>query len=233
MAEIRVNPTRMELKKLKAKLATARRGHKLLKDKRDELMKQFLDIVREAKELREGLCGRFEGVYSRFEAAAALTDPRMMKEALMLPGAGGELTVTEKNIMSVNVPVFDYAPADISVTGGAGYGYAFTSGELDEAVSAVCDVCGDLVRLAQLEKSAMLLCDEIERTRRRVNALEYIMIPQYEAGVKSITMKLDENERASQTRLMKVKDMMLRAAIEKKRGQDESDAFDDECESAV
>lgn len=222
MAEIKVNPTRMELKKMKAKLATARRGHKLLKDKRDELMKQFLDIVREAKALREGLCGSFENVYNKFEEAAALTDPKMMGEALLMPAAEGELSVGEKNIMSVTVPRFDYKIADAS-EGGAGYGYAFTSGELDAAAGAVAAVTPELVRLAGLEKSAMLLCDEIERTRRRVNALEYIMIPQYEQTVKSITMKLDENERGAQTRLMKVKDMMIKQTLQSKH----PDEFED------
>ena len=223
MAEIRVNPTRMELKKLKGKLTTARRGHKLLKDKRDELMKQFLDIVREAKELRESLSGRFEDVYARFETAAALTDSKMMSEALLMPGAEGELEVGEKSIMSVSVPTFEYKTLSAGESGGAGYGYAFTSGELDDAVRAVSRVSGDLVRLAQLEKSALLLCDEIERTRRRVNALEYIMIPNYERTVKSITMKLDENERGSQTRLMKVKDMMVKAQLAAKHPEEDDE----------
>lgn len=226
MAEIRVNPTRMELKKQKAKLQTARRGHKLLKDKRDELMKQFLDTVRAAKEMREGLCGRFENVYKKFEIAASLTDPKMMTEALLLPGAEGELEVSEKNIMSVYVPVFDYKVKTAGENGGAGYGYAFTSPSLDEASKAICEVSEDLIKLAELEKTALLLCDEIERTRRRVNALEYIMIPQYEQTVKFISMKLDENERSSQTRLMKVKDMMIKAQIEAKRADDGLD--DDE-----
>lgn len=223
MAEVRVNPTRMELKKYKAKLQTARRGHKLLKDKRDELMKQFLDTVREAKELREGLCGRFENVYKKFETAAALTDPKMMTEALLLPGSEGELSVSEKNIMSVYVPVFDYKVKTSGDMGGAGYGYAFTSGSLDDAAKAITEVSAELVRMAQLEKTALLLCDEIERTRRRVNALEYIMIPQYEQTVKSITMKLDENERSSQTRLMKVKDMMIKAQLQAKHADEDED----------
>ncbi len=219
MAEIKVNPTRMELKKLKARLVTARRGHKLLKDKRDELMRQFLDVVREAKALREQLCRQLGSVYSSFASAAALMDPRMMTEALMLPGVQGELFVKQKNIMSVYVPVFQYDAARASDTGGAGYGYAFTSGALDEAVEQICAASTQLVRLAQLEKTATLLCDEIEKTRRRVNALEYIMIPQYEAGVKTISMKLDENERGAQTRLMKVKDMMIRAQVEARRAE--------------
>lgn len=217
MAEIKVNPTRMELKKLKGRLVTARRGHKLLKDKRDELMRQFLDVVRQAKTLREELSIQLGSVYSNFASAAALMEPRMMTEALLLPGVQGKLTVKKKNIMSVNVPVFQYEAAQASSTGGAGYGYAFTSGELDNAVEQICTTAAQLVRLAQLEKTATLLCDEIEKTRRRVNALEHIMIPQYEAGVRTISMKLDENERGTQTRLMKVKDMMIRAQIEAKR----------------
>lgn len=221
MAEVRVNPTRMELKKYKAKLQTARRGHKLLKDKRDELMKQFLDTVREAKELREELSRRFENVYNKFETAAALTDPKMMTEALLLPGAEGELSVSRRNVMSVYVPVFDYEVKTSGDVGGAGYGYAFTSGSLDEASKAITEVSADLVRLAELEKSALLMCDEIERTRRRVNALEYIMIPQYQETVKFITMKLDENERSSQTRLMKVKDMMIKAQLASKHADEE------------
>ncbi len=221
MAEVRVNPTRMELKKYKAKLLTARRGHKLLKDKRDELMKQFLDTVREAKDLREVLCGRFENVYRKFETAAALTDPKMMTEALLLPGAEGELSVGKRNVMSVYVPVFDYKVKTSGDAGGAGYGYAFTSGSLDEAATAITEVSAELVKLAELEKSALLMCDEIERTRRRVNALEYIMIPQYEETVKFITMKLDENERSSQTRLMKVKDMMIKAQLASKHAEED------------
>lgn len=223
MAEIRVNPTRMELKRQKGKLATARRGHKLLKDKCDELMKQFLDTVREAKDLRESLCGRFENVYSKFETAAALTDPKMMNEALLLPLCDGELSVNTKNVMSVYVPRFDYQIKSSGESGGAGYGYAFTSGALDDAASEIAEVSADLIRLAELEKSALLMCDEIERTRRRVNALEYIMIPQYEVAVKTITMKLDENERGAQTRLMKVKDMMLAAQLAAKKQSDEED----------
>ena len=219
MAATVVNPTRMELKKLKAKLTTARRGHKLLKDKRDELMKEFLDIVREAKSLRASLCGSFANVTRGLAESAAENDMRMLHEALMLPTAGGTLTVTEQNRMSVIVPEFHYAANAESA--GPGYGFAFTSGAMDNAVDAVCDTAGDLVRLAQLEKSACLLCAEIERTRRRVNALEYIMIPQYEEAIHRISMKLDENERSTQTRLMKVKDMMISAQLAARHAEDE------------
>ena len=219
MAEIRVNPTRMELKKLKTKLITARRGHKLLKDKRDELMKQFLDIVREAKDLRASLCDSFADAANGLAESAAENDMRMLHEALMLPTAGGVLSVGEKNIMSVIVPRFSYDAAPDA--GGPGYGFAFTSGAMDAAVEAVSITSAELVHLAELEKSAELLCLEIERTRRRVNALEYIMIPQYEAAIKRIAMKLDENERSTQTRLMKVKDMMLAAQLQAAHPVDE------------
>ena len=213
MAELRVTPTRMELKKLKARLATARRGHKLLSDKRDELMRQFLEIVREAKAMREELTEALSAVDGRFAAAAALSDPKMMTEALILPSAVGELKIGSRNAMSVNVPVFKY---DSTETSGIPYGFAFTSGELDDAVSEIGKVTAKLVKLAELEKSALLMCDEIERTRRRVNALEHIMIPQYETGVRQISMKLDENERGAQTRLMKVKDMMIKSQRQNK-----------------
>ena len=219
MAEIRVNPTRMELKKLKTKLITARRGHKLLKDKRDELMRQFLEIVKEAKELRAALCDQFADVGRGLAEAAAESDERMLTEALMLPASGGELTVGTKNIMSVLVPEFDYTVTSRSA--GPAYGFAFTSGEMDKAVDAVSTAAVDLIRLAELEKAATLLGGEIERTRRRVNALEYIMIPQYERAIKNIAMKLDENERGNQTRLMKVKDMMVAAQMQARQTNEE------------
>ena len=175
MAEIRVNPTRMEMKKLQGRLATARKGHKLLKDKCDELMKQFLDIVRENKEMREKIERDIMRVHAGFSVASAVTSPKLLEEALMLPKRSGNLDVKQKNIMSVNVPVFSF---DLRESGGSAvnYGFAFTSGELDDAVFALSDMLPDLIKLAELEKSAQLLADEIEKTRRRVNALEYIMM---------------------------------------------------------
>ena len=210
MPAINVNPTRMELKKLKGRLTTARRGHKL--------MKQFLNIVREEKDLRASLEERFSKVRGSFEVAAATMSRNVLTEALMLPKAEGTLSVTDLNVMSVIVPRFNYD--EVSRTGGAGYGFLFTSGELDRAVEELSDMSAELVRLAELEKSAELLSAEIERTRRRVNALENIMIPQYEETIKSISMKLDENERGNTTRLMKVKDMMLEAQREANRARD-------------
>ena len=219
MAELRVNPTRMELKNLKNKLATARRGHKLLKDKCDELMRRFLDIVREDKAMRQKVEDELALVHRSFATASALASPRAMREALILPTRSTELSVSTKNLMSVVVPTFTLS----EVGEGAHdmpYGVAFTSGELDAAVRELSAMADDLVKLAELEKSAQMLAQEIERTRRRVNALEYIMIPRYETAIKSITMKLDENERGNTTRLMKVKDMMLEASIEAKRAAD-------------
>lgn len=209
MAEIRVNPTRMELKKLKNRYTTARRGHKLLKDKRDELMKQFLEVVREDKALREKIEAGLARAYGSFSVAAAVSSPAMLEEAMILPRREGSLSVGSRNMMSVTVPTFSMEV--VGEGGGCNYGLAFTSGELDSALREFGEMMTDLVRLAELEKTAQLLAEEIERTRRRVNALEYIMMPQLQAGIKSITMKLDENERGNLTRLMKVKDMMLAA----------------------
>ena len=209
MAEIRVNPTRMELKKLKTRYTTARRGHKLLKDKRDELMKQFLEVVREDKALREKIEAGLARAYGSFSVAAAVSSPAMLEEAMILPRREGSLKVDYRNMMSVTVPTFSMDV--VGEGGGCSYGLAFTSGELDSALREFGEMMTELVRLAELEKTAQLLAEEIERTRRRVNALEYIMMPQLQAGIKSITMKLDENERGNLTRLMKVKDMMLAA----------------------
>lgn len=214
MAEMRVNPTRMEQKKLKARLAVARRGHKLMRDKRDELMRQFLDIVREAAELRRNVERALANSYQSFSAAAAISSPKQMSAALMLPKTVSELEVSTGNIMGVEVPYFSYSAGTAK---SAEYGLAFTSAELDSAVSELSGVVSDMIRLAQLEKTSSLLSEQIEKARRRVNALEHIMIPQLEEAIASISMKLDENERANTTRLMKVKDMMLEKRIEADR----------------
>jgi len=213
MAELRVNPTRMELKKVQARYNTARRGHKLLKDKRDELMKKFLEVVRADKELRERLEVSLAAVHGSFSIASAVSSPLMLKEALMLSKKESELDVDFRNVMSVSVPVFRL---DIRTEGGTdsyNYGMAFTSGELDSSLRELNEILADLVKLAELEKTAQMLAEEIERTRRRVNALEYIMMPRYLETMKSIKMKLEENERGNTTRLMKVKDMMLQAQL--------------------
>lgn len=211
MARINVNPTRMELTRLKGRLKTATRGHKLLKDKRDELMKQFLDCVRKNKELREKVEQMLASVNTSFTIASAVMSPEGMQEALMCPKQAVSVEVSTKNIMSVDTPVFDFKMENEGNEIYA-YGYGFTSGELDNAVSHLNGVLPFMLELAQMEKSAQLLADEIEKTRRRVNALEHVMIPQLTETIKYIKMKLDENERGATTRLMKVKDMMLSEA---------------------
>ena len=223
MAELRVNPTRMEMKRIQTRYQTARKGHKLLKDKRDELMKQFLDVVREDKALRERVEEALGKVYQSFTVASAVSSPKMLEEALICPKKEGELSVEYKNIMSVTVPVFHLR---VHAEGGSdsyNYGLAFTSGELDSSLRELNSILEDLIRLAELEKTAQLLAEEIERTRRRVNALEYILMPQYLETIKTIKMKLDENERGNTTRLMKVKDMMLQAQLSQKHTDDEED----------
>lgn len=211
MAELRVNPTRMEMKKIQARYQTARKGHKLLKDKRDELMRRFLEVVREDKVLRERVERGLENVYSGLAVAGAVSSPKMLEEALICPKKTGALYVDEQNIMSVTVPKFQLRILSEGGSDSYNYGMAFTSGELDDSLRELSGLLEDLMRMAELEKTAQLLAEEIERTRRRVNALEYILMPQYLETVKSIQMKLDENERGNTTRLMKVKDMMVRA----------------------
>ena len=221
MARLNVNPTRMELARLKKLLATATRGHKLLKDKLDELMKQFLDIVRENKKLREEAEAALGEAYKSFIIARAVMNEEYMGESLMLPGNSVEVSVSEKNIMSVLVPQFKFNMADNEKADVCPYGYAFTSAELDGAVESFSEAMQPLLKLAESEKSAQLLAQEIEKTRRRVNALENVMIPNYEETIKYIKMKLEENERAGTTRMMKVKDMIAAKAIEERRMRDE------------
>lgn len=204
-----VNPTRMVLTGLKKRLNTARRGHKLLKDKRDELMKKFLEIVKENKRLREEVEEKLLTVHAGFVMARAVMDPELLEEALMYPKRQVSIKASTRNIMSVDVPVLEFTAEDAGEGEIYPYGFAGTSGELDGAISALSEVAPELLKLAELEKSAQLLADEIEKTRRRVNALEYVMIPNLEETIKYIIMKLDENERGNLTRLMKVKDMML------------------------
>ena len=188
----------------------------MLKDKLDELMKQFLDIVKENKRLREEAEKSLDEAYKSFIIARAVMNEENMGEALMMPGKSVEVSVSEKNIMSVHVPNFSFNTTENENEDVCPYGYAFTSAELDSAVAAFSDAMEPLLRLAESEKSAQLLAQEIEKTRRRVNALENVMIPNYEETIKYIKMKLEENERSSRARLMKVKDMMIEQQIEYK-----------------
>ena len=218
MAVMNVNPTRMELSRLKKRLAVATRGHKLLKDKRDELMKQFLDIVRECKTLREAVEEKLAEYYKNFSVAKALMSEESMETALVLGNQTIRLTVDTRNIMSVNVPSFSFETHKRSDSVFP-YGFLDTSAQLDDSILSLSSIFQELLRLSEMEKTVELLASEIEKTRRRVNSLEYVMIPQLTETIKSITMKLDENERGNLTRLMKVKDMMLKEQFEAKHQQ--------------
>ena len=220
MASATVSATRMELTRLKGRLKTATRGHKLLKDKRDELMKQFLDIVRENRALRARVEEAMMKAHGSFTVASALMSAETLEQSLMYPKQSVELDMDFQNIMSVNVPVYHFKTKSQDAGEVYPYGFATTSCELDGAVDALSSVFQDMLKLAQMEKTSQLLAEEIERTRRRVNALEYVMIPQMQESIRYISMKLDENDRQNTTRLMKVKDMVLKETIEEKRELD-------------
>lgn len=209
MAVMNVNPTRMELTKLKQKLVSLRRGHKILKDKRDELMRQFLLLVKENKELRLKVEKGINEANKHMALANATMSREEIEVALMMPTQKVSLEVKKKTVMSVDVPSYELKLKSPDKSDVYSYGFAFTSGELDSSVKALSDILPDMLRLAEVEKTCQLLSAEIERTRRRVNALEYVLIPDHEETIKYITMKLDENERSNTTRLMKVKDMLL------------------------
>lgn len=207
-----IKPTRMELKKTKARLKTAVRGHKLLKDKRDELMRQFLQIVRENKTLREKVEKGLEEAMASMAQASRLMSPEILEQSLLCPKQGVKVDIQLRNVMSVNIPEYEFHTRTDAAEDIYPYGYAMTSGELDEALEQLSLVFRDMLELARAEKSMQLMAAEIERTRRRVNALEYVMIPQMEDTIRFITMKLEENERSTTTRLMKVKDQILQDA---------------------
>ncbi len=212
MAVMNVNPTRMELTNLKKKLITARRGHKLLKDKRDELMRQFLILVRENRELRKSVEEKIRTANQYMSLASGEMSDKEINIALMLSGQKLTVELENKNIMSVSVPSYKINQTLSTENGAYSYGFAFTSGDLDEAMKIYTSLTNDLMKLAETEKTCQLLAKEIEGTRRRVNALEHVLIAEYEDTIKYITVKLDENERSNTTRLMKVKDMMLEKA---------------------
>ena len=217
MARLHVNPTRMVLTQLKRRLKTATRGHKLMKDKRDELMKRFIVLARENKALRDKVEERIKDIYAGITIANAVMSKEILEESLMYPKQGVDATVRYQNVMSVNVPVFDYRYKSLDSADIYPYGFAGTSGELDGAIKILSEVFPTMLELAAVEKKAALLAEEIEKTRRRVNALENIVIPDLKETIKFIRMKLDENERGNQTRLMKVKDMMLEKVITEKQ----------------
>lgn len=212
MAQTQVNPTRMELTRLKKKLTTAVRGHKLLKDKRDELMRQFLDLAKENMALRQKVERGIKSANLNFVVARAGMSSQALNTALLAPKQEVYLEAGKKNVMSVDIPVFEYKTRTADENDIYSYGFAFTSGDLDGAVQSLQDVLPEMLKLAETEKACQLMAAEIEKTRRRVNALEHVIIPETQKNIKYITMKLDENERSTQIRLMKVKDMMLEEA---------------------
>ena len=214
-----VTPTRMVLNQTKARLKTAERGHKLLKDKRDELMRQFMDVVRRNRELRARVEEGLTEAFAAMTVAGAVMSPEMLEQSLLYPRQSVELQQSFRNVMSVNVPVYSFTTRTADDADVFPYGFAQTSGELDIALAKLNEVFKDMLELAQVEKSMQLMAQEIERTRRRVNALEYVMIPEMQTNIKYITMKLSENENATKVRLMKVKDMVLEKAHKyKERG---------------
>ena len=212
MAQTQITPTRMELTRLKKKLSTAQRGHKLLKDKRDELMRRFLDMAKLNRKLRKEVEEAINSANRNFVIAGATMDKASLTSAMLAPKQQVFLEVSEKNVMSVDIPVYNVKTRTPDTSDIYSYGFAFTSAELDDAVASLSEVLPGMLRLAEVEKSCQLLSAEIEKTRRRVNALEHVMIPETREKIRYITMKLDENERSTQTRLMKVKDMVLKDA---------------------
>lgn len=212
MATKTLKPTRMELNRIKARLKTARRGHKLLKDKRDELMRQFMLIIKENRALREKVEKGLAEAMGALSVTSAVMSPEMLEQALLYPKQSVEVDLKLKNIMSVNVPIYTFKTKNDDPSEIFPYGFTMTSGELDDALSVLSETFVDMLELARIEKTMQLLAGEIEKTRRRVNALEYVMIPEMQQNIKYIRMKLDENERGNITRLMKVKDAILQEA---------------------
>lgn len=212
MASTAVTPTRMVLNQLKGRLKTARRGHKLLKDKRDELMRQFMEVIRKNKELRLRVDAGLSEAFGALQVASSIMSPEMLEQALLYPRQSVELSVEYKNIMSVDVPEYSFTTKNNDPSEIYPYGFAQTSGELDDALDCLAKVFNDMLELAEVEKTMQLLAEEIEKTRRRVNALEYSTIPRLEENIRYITMKLAENENSTKVRLMKVKDMVLQKA---------------------
>ncbi|MBO5412058.1 MAG: V-type ATP synthase subunit D [Clostridia bacterium] len=203
MARLNVNPTRMELKKLKARLSTAVRGHKLLKDKSDEMIRRFTIILREAKSLRESVETELSAILKQFSIARSIIPSFEAETAFSMPSVAVQAECDTESVMGVDVPRVEIAQRQRA--DGLPYAYSEITGEADYSVKKASDLLPKMVQLAQTEKRVRMLAEEIERNKRRVNALEYVMIPQLEETIKYIKDKLDENERAAVVRLMKVK----------------------------
>jgi len=204
--KLNINPTRQELLKLKTRLKTAIHGHKLLKDKRDGLMKEFMAIIRQAVDVRKEIETKLSDGFKTFVFASAQMRPEEMKEAVMLPTKKISLQADTKNVMSVNIPKFTYKEEGDFLS----YGLAHTNSDLDKSLQIFNDVLKSMIELAQIEHSAKLLSAEIEKTRRRVNALEYVFIPDMEETLKYIRSKLEEQERGAIIGLMKLKDIIVK-----------------------
>ncbi len=204
MPEIKVNPNRMELLRLRDRLSIARRGHKLLKDKFDELMKSFLGLISQNRRLRQEIEEELAASYASLAVARAEAGSLVLEEALSVPVRKAKVEVTEQTVMNIDVPKIELV--DAGEVGG--YGLATVPAVLDEGLLRLSKLLPRLIEMAEREKSIELLAAEIERTRRRVNALEYVLIPNLEEATRFVTMKLDENERASRVRLMKIKEMV-------------------------
>ncbi|WP_027107559.1 V-type ATP synthase subunit D [Lacticigenium naphthae] len=207
MAKLNVNPTRMELANLKDRLQLATRGHKLLKDKQDELMRQFISLIRKNNELRTEVEKKLTDAMQSFMMAKSLLHESFIEELMAVPEHEVKLDMGQRNIMSVRVPTMNFRYDENTDPKNLQYGYLNSNSELDTSLAELTDVMPDLLELSEIEKTCQLMADEIEKTRRRVNALEYRTIPQLKETVYFIQMKLDESERAAITRLMKVKDM--------------------------
>lgn len=199
-----VNATRMELLRLKKRLNLAWRGHKLLKDKRDELMRQLLEVIDEVKELRLSIEKEFQSIVERFVLARASIGPYQVEQELLLPVKKISVSISKRNIIGVHVPVYAKEVSGDIIP----YGYMNTSGEMDIALNDFDKSIENLLDLAEKEKAVQLMAMEIEETRRRVNVLEYKLIPSIIETIRFITMKLDEIERSNTVRLMKVRDIV-------------------------
>ncbi len=206
MAALQVKPTRMELSNLKKKKKVAVRGHKLMKDKRDEMVRRFIIYVRRNKELREQVEEKLGQAMQSFVLARAGMGNEDIEEALCYPARPAKITAGTQQVLGVQAPKLDLVASTDAIE--LPYGMANTSAELDGAVKQFSELLPLLIELAEVEKICNRLADEIEKTRRRVNALEYVMIPQFDEAIRAITMKLDENERGNLTRLMKTKEML-------------------------
>lgn len=207
MAIKNVNPTRMELARLSKQLGTAKRGHKLLKDKQDELMRQFILLIRENNVLRKQVEKEMTHAMKAFRLANATLNENFIEELFILPATEVSLDISEKNIMSVVVPVMNFDYNETYTETPLEYGFLNSNVPLDLSIERFTSVLPQLLKLTEVEKTCQLMAEEIEKTRRRVNALEYMTIPELEETIYFIKMKLEENERASVTRMIKVKNM--------------------------